>query len=88
MERVFSFLLLQAEQPAIRYFTLKDPNPEHSLAWYVVNAFYFVGVALIVMVSLGILFGGFRYWLLTKFPHNKLNGTDEDDLLHSFRLND
>ena len=88
MERVLAFLLLQANQPAIRYFTLKDPNPDPSYVWVILNAFFFIGVMLIVMITLGTIFGGFRYWLLTKFPNNKFNGIDEEDLLHSFRLSD
>ena len=88
MERFFQFLHLQANQPAVRYFTLKDPNPEPSYVWVILNAFFFIGVMLLVMITLGTIFGGFRYWLLTKFPNNKFNGTDEEDLLHSFRLND
>ncbi len=88
MERFFTFLLLQANQPAVRYFTLKDPNPEPSYVWVILNAFLLIGAMLLVAISLGVVFGGFRYWLLTKFPNNWFNGTDEEDLIHSFRLSD
>ena len=88
MERFSTFLLLQADQPGIRYFTLKDPDPEPSYVMFILSAFFFVAVAVAIAISLGVAFGGFRYWLLSKFPNNKFNGTDEEDLLHSFRLND
>ncbi len=88
MERVLAFLLVQANQPGIRYFTLKDPDPEPTYVWVILNAFFFIGVMMLVMISLGMVFGGFRYWLLAKFPNNRFNGTDEEDLLHSFRLSD
>ncbi len=67
---------------------LKDPEPEHGLAWFVLNAFFFVGVALVVTLGIGIAFGSFRVWLLEKFPHNRFNGTPDDDPGETFRLND
>ena len=87
MRSVLTFLLLQAE-PGVRFFTLTDPDPEPSLAWFVLNAFLLIGVALVITLGVGLAFGGFRMWLLEKFPHNKLNGVDEDDIVTTFRLND
>ena len=84
MGRLAHFLLLQAEQPAIRYFTLKDPDPVPSLAWFVLNAFFFVGVAIVVVFAIGVAFGSFRYWLLEKFPRNWFNGEEDEP----FTLND
>ena len=86
MGRVLDFLLLQATQPEIRYFTLKDPDPEPSIAWFILNAFFFIGVVLLITFAIGVAFGSFRYWLLEKFPYNKLNGADKEDLAHTFRL--
>ena len=83
--------LLFALQPAddgVRFFSLKDPEPEHGLAWFILNAFVLVGVALVVTLGLGIAFGSFRVWLLEKFPHNRFNGTPDDDPGETFRLND
>ena len=81
-------LSAQSDQPGIQFYSLKDPNPEPSLAWFVLNAFFFVGVALLVVVCLGIVFGTFRLWLLEKFPNNRFNGAEEEDVSRTFRLND
>ncbi len=88
MGSLYTFFLLQANQPTVKFFTLKDPDPEPSFVWFILNAFFFVGVVALVTLGLGIAFGGFRMWLLTKFPHNRLNGADEDSIVHTFRLND
>ncbi len=83
--------LLFALQPAddgIKYFTLRDPEPERNLAWFVLNAFFLIAVALVVTVGIGIAFGTFRVWLLEKYPHNRFNGLPEDDPGETFRLND
>jgi hypothetical protein len=84
-----AFVLLaevQTNQPGVKFFTLKDPDPEPGLAWYVLNAFFFVGIALLVMIGLGIAFGSFRYWLLEKFPNNRFNGVPDDDIGQTLRL--
>ena len=81
--------ILLALQPAgdeIKFFSLKDPEPPRGLAWFVLNAFYLVGVAIAVTLAIGIAFGGFRYWLLSKFPHNRFNGAPEDDPLTALKL--
>jgi len=88
MGRILTFFLLQTSQPEIQYFTLKDPNPEPSYVWFILNTFFFIGILLLVAFSIGIALGGFRYWLLAKFPHNRFNGVEEDDLAQTFRLND
>lgn len=83
--------LLFALQPAddgIKFFSLKDPEPERGLAWFVLNAFFLIAVALLVTLGIGIAFGTFRVWLLERFPHNWFNGTPEDDPGETFRLND
>lgn len=82
---------LASGQPAddgIEFFSLKDPNPEPSLAWFILNAFLLVGVAIVVILVLGVAFGSLRLWLLEKFPHNRFNGTPEDEISRSFRLTD
>ena len=81
-------LISQVQQEGIRFFNLKNPEPTPSLAWFVLNAFFFVGVALVITIGIGIAFGSFRFWLLSKFPNNKFNGADENDLTKTFRLND
>ena len=87
--KAFGVLLwAQTDQPGIKFYSLKDPNPEPSLAWFILNAFYLVGVAILVVVCLGIVFGSFRLWLLEKFPNNRFNGTEEQDVSRTFRLND
>lgn len=73
-------------QPAIKYYTLKDPNPEPSLAWFVLNAFFLIAVVLGVTITLGIAFGSLRVWLLSKFPNNRFNGAPADDPSLTFRL--
>lgn len=78
----------QASQGGVKFFTLKDPDPDPSLAWFILNAFFFVGIAILVMVALGFAFGSFRYWLLAKFPNNRFNGTPDDDFVQSLRLKD
>jgi hypothetical protein len=86
----YALPILFALQPAdegIKYFSLKDPEPERGLAWFVLNAFFLIAVALLVTLGLGIAFGSFRVWLLEKFPHNRFNGTPEDDPGETFRLN-
>ena len=81
-------LALQAAQPEIKFFNLKDPNPEPSLGWFILNAFFFVGVVLVVTIAIGLAFGSFRYWLLSKFPNNRFNGAPADDPAVTFRLTD
>ena len=88
MGNVLKALWLQATQPEIRYFSLKDPNPEPSIAWFILNAFFFIAIALSITFAIGVAFGGFRYWLLSKFPYNRFNGADKDDLVKTFRLTD
>lgn len=88
MRALWSFVWLQVNQPEVRYFTLKDPNPEPSLAWFILNAFILIAAMLATMVALGVAFGGFRFWLLSKFPHNWFNGEDEDDVTKTFKLTD
>jgi hypothetical protein len=83
-----AFLWAQTNQPRIKYYNLKDPDPEPSLAWFVLNAFAFVGVTIAIVVGLGIAFGSFRLWLLAKFPNNRFNGTEDEDVSQTFRLND
>jgi ABC-type phosphate transport system permease subunit len=83
--------LLFALQPAeegIRFFSLKDPEPERGLAWFILNAFFLVAVALVFTLGIGIAFGSFRVWLLERFPHNRFNGTPDDDPGETFRLRD
>lgn len=73
-------------QPEIKYYTLKDPNPEPSLAWFVLNAFFLVAVVVGATLALGIAFGSFRVWLMSRFPNNRFNGAPPDDPVLSFRL--
>ncbi len=89
----FALPILFALQPAdegIRYFSVKDPepDPERAFAWLVLNAFFFIAVALAVALGLGIAFGGFRVWLLEKYPHNRFNGVPKDSPGETFRLRD
>ena len=88
MRHFVEFLWAQTEQPAIRYFTLKNPEPEPSFVWVILNTFFFIGVALAITIAIGVAFGGFRLWLLNKFPYNWFNGADKEDLSETFRLND
>ena len=83
-----TLLLAQTDQPSIKFYSLKDPNPDPSLAWFILNAFFLVGVAILVVVCLGIVFGSFRLWLLEKFPNNRFNGVEKEDVSRTFRLND
>lgn len=80
------FALQQENLPVIKYYTLKDPDPEPSLAWFVLNAFFYVGIVLLVAIGIGLALGWFRFWLLEKYPKNRFNGTPEDDLTETFRL--
>ncbi len=88
MRHVLAFLWTQTEQPVIRYFTLKNPDPQPPFVWFILNAFYFIGIVAAVTLVIGIVFGGFRFWLLSKFPNNRFNGADKDDLAKTFRLTD
>ena len=85
---VLSGLSGQPGDEGIRFFALKDPDPEPSLAWFILNAFFLIAVALVVAVAIGCAFGGFRLWLLDRFPHNRFNGRPEDDISQTFRLTD
>jgi hypothetical protein len=87
----YALPILFALQPAddgIRYFSLKDPEPERGLAWFILNAFFLIAVSLGVTVGLGLALGWFRVWLLEKFPNNRFNGVPEDDPGETFRLRD
>ena len=41
-----------------------------------------------VTFAIGLAFGGFRFWLLSKFPYNRFNGADKDAPTETFRLTD
>jgi hypothetical protein len=87
----FASALLLAFQPAndgIRYFSLKSSEPDHGLAWFVLNAFFLVAVALGVTLLVGIAFGGFRLWLLNRFPNNRFNGAPDEPFSLSFPRED
>lgn len=88
MRNLLAFIWTQTDQPVIRYFTLKDPDPEPSFVWVILNTFFFIGVVLAITIGIGVAFGGFRFWLLSKFPYNRFNGEDKDDLAKTFRLTD
>jgi hypothetical protein len=77
-------LALQPGNDGVRYFSLKDPEPQHGLAWFVLNAFFLVAVALGATTLIGIAFGGFRWWLLEKFPNNRFNGAPDEPFSLSF----
>ena len=77
-------LAFQPPDGGVRYFSLKDPEPQHGLAWFILNAFLLVAVALGATLLAGILFGGFRLWLLEKFPRNRFNGTPDEPFSLSF----
>lgn len=85
---VLAFLQVQTAEPQIRFFNLTDPDPEPSIAWFILNAFLLVGAALGIMITFGFIFGGFRLWLLRRFPNNWFNGADKDDVSQTFRLTD
>ncbi len=89
----YALPILFALQPAddgIRYFSVKDPETDQGqvFAKFILNAFFFVGVTLVVVVGIGIAFGSFRVWLLEKYPHNRFNGVPSDDPCETFRLRD
>jgi hypothetical protein len=86
--RELGIFLWAQTKPAIQYFTLKNPDPDPSFVWFILNAFFFVGVVLSIAFGIGLAFGGFRFWLLEKFPNNWLNGSDKDDPTKTFRLTD
>ena len=88
MRNLLAFLWAQTEHPAIHYFTLTDPDPEPSFVWFILNAFYFVGTVAAVTFGIGLAFGGFRFWLLSKFPYNRFNGSDKDNPTNTFKLTD
>ena len=77
---------LQPADDGVKYFWLKDPEPERNLAWFILNAFFLIAVALLVTLGIGIAFGTFRVWLLENFPNNRFNGSPEDDPGKTFRL--
>lgn len=81
-------LWLQPPEGGIKFYSLKDPNPEPSLAWFILNAFFLIAVVLLVTIGIGIAFGSFRLWLLERFPNNPFNGAPKDDLAQTFRLSD
>lgn len=84
--RAFAWLAQVQSAPEVKFFTLKDPDPDRGLAWFVLNAFFFVGVALAVTLGIGLVFGSFRLWLLARFPNNWFNGAPADDVSKTFRL--
>ena len=75
-------LLLLLQEPKVHFYSLRDPEPERGLAWFILNAFLLIGVALSVTVGLGLVFGAFRTWLLEKYPENRFNGNADDLRLH------
>lgn len=84
----YALWALQPANDGIKFFSLKDPEPERGLAWFILNAFFLIAVALAVTVGLGIAFGWFRVWLLERYPHNRFNGIPEDDPGETLRLTD
>ena len=73
MRHLFAFLWAQTDQPAIRYFTLTDPDPEPSFVWFILHTFYLIGIVLAVAFAIGIAFGGFRFWTRQTRPPTKLS---------------
>ena len=66
------FIWAQTDQPAIRYFTLKDPDPEPSFVWFILNTFFFIGVILAVTIAIGVAFGGFPLLAVVEIPQQPL----------------
>lgn len=75
----WQMVLLQPPEEEIYYYNLVDPAPEPGLAWFVLNAFFYVAIVGLVTLGLGIFFGGFRVWLKERYPDNPFNGTREED---------
>ncbi len=68
-------LLQQIDESQVEFFSLRDPEPEKGLAWFMLNAFFLAAVVAGVAVGLGIIAGAFRTWLLEKYPDNRFNGS-------------
>jgi hypothetical protein len=81
-------LFLQPSDDGIKYFTLKDPDPDPSLAWFILNAFFLIAVVLAVTIGIAVALGSFRLWLLERYPNNPFNGAPTDDVAQTFRLTD
>jgi len=71
-------LLMVMQEPTVHFYSLRDPEPERGLAWFVLNAFLLVGIALAITIGLGIAFGAFRAWLIQKYPDNRFNGNGDE----------
>jgi hypothetical protein len=78
----------QPVDDGVQFYSLKESNPEPSLAWFILNAFLLIGVAILVILVVGIAFGSLRLWLLERFPHNRFNGVPDDEISRTFRLTD
>ena len=63
------------DESQVKFFLLSDSEPEKGYVWFILSAFYLVGVALAVTIIIGVAAGAFRVWLMTKYPNNRFNGS-------------
>ena len=80
-------LWLQPSESGVTFIDLVDPEPERSVAWFILRIFALIGVALLITMGVGAGAGFLRIWIMRRFPHNRLNGV-EDEALTRLHLND
>ncbi len=75
---MLSSLLLAVQPVPVEYFTLPDPDPPRGILFLVLESLAFAGALIGATVVLGVAFGIFRSWLLSRYPTNAFNGSGQD----------
>lgn len=81
---LYLWLLSIQQQPVpdqgITFVDLNKGEPQITFFTFIIGAFKFIGVAIIVMAAVGALIGLFRIWMRRRFPDNPVNGIDTEPL--------
>lgn len=78
---------LQSTPGGVTFVDLTERRPEPTLAWLILSTFALIGVAVLITVGIGGGIGLLRIWIMRRFPHNRLNGL-EDEAMIQLHLHD
>lgn len=78
-----ALLAIQQQQgpgQGITFVDLNKGEPQITFFTFILVAFKFIGIAILVMAAIGALIGLFRIWVRRRFPDNPMNGIDTEPL--------
>jgi hypothetical protein len=73
-------LWLQSQPQGITFVDLNKGEPQVTFFTFIIVAFKFIGLGLLVAAAIGGLVGLFRIWVRRRFPENRMNGIDVEPL--------